>query len=209
MIIAFLKGRKTQTRRVITGKKHASIFSCEWDDDYVLAEGNKSWRDAEIKYQVDDRLWVREDWHLKKGYDNDAQASPTHQPIHYEADGPAPERTRRLRSAFFMPRKVSRITLIVTDVRVQRLQDISNSDAEAEGIYAKSMIGDDVTHDVWTWPSGSWRYSTPRDAYRNFWNLWAVNEKEHLWADNPFVAAITFTVHKCNIDQLKSVITRK
>ena len=87
-----------------------------------------------------------------------------------------------------MPRWASRLTLIVTDVRVQRLQDITAADAIAEGchVYASSATIDCDTPD-------------PRQEYRRIWN--SIHGPE-AWAANPWVAALTFETHRQNIDQI-------
>jgi hypothetical protein len=88
-----------------------------------------------------------------------------------------------------MPRWASRLTLIVTDVRVQRLQDISEEDARAEGIF------------------------TPEIGYVNLGKkapviqyamLWNELHGPDAWDANPWVSAITFTVHHGNIDQMRA-----
>jgi hypothetical protein len=124
-------------------------------------------------------------------------------PHKYEGD----DRTR-WKSSIFMPRWASRLTLIVTGVKVERLQDISEEDAKAEGIFARSDIGDDQAHDVWTWERDGWRYSdgwrypTPRKAFSD---LWDSIHGEKAWEANPFVAAISFRVIKSNIDSVKEL----
>jgi hypothetical protein len=85
-------------------------------------------------------------------------------------------------------------TPTVTDVRVQRLQDISAADAIAEGchVYASSATIDCDTPD-------------PRQEYRRLWN---DLHGPDAWAANPWVAALTFTVHRQNIDQLNKGATK-
>jgi hypothetical protein len=81
-----------------------------------------------------DRLWVREAWRSGKIADRFPPRELTPHVVWYEADGTAPEATSgKLRPGMFMPRWASRITLEVTGVRVERLQDISEADAKAEG----------------------------------------------------------------------------
>ena len=87
-----------------------------------------------------------------------------------------------------MPRWASRITLTVTDVRVQRVQDISEQDVLAEGVDWK---------DAW---EDAFVVSNIKDAYRDLWN--SINGKKHPWESNPWVAAYTFTVRLGNIDQV-------
>jgi hypothetical protein len=85
-----------------------------------------------------------------------------------------------------MPRWASRLTLTVTDVRVQRLQDISEEDAIAEG-----------ASPVLVPPDGG---SAPHvEGFRALWN---DLHGPDAWDANPWVSAITFTVHHGNIDQM-------
>jgi hypothetical protein len=88
--------------------------------------------------------------------------------------------------AIHMPRWASRLTLIVTDVRVQRLQEISEADAEAEG-----------AEPILVPPDGG---SCPH--IEGFSALWDTINGPGAWDANPWVAAYTFTVHRCNIDAL-------
>ncbi|RFC65033.1 hypothetical protein DYI37_03980 [Fulvimarina endophytica] len=90
----------------------------------------------------------------------------------------------------FMPRWVSRLTLVVTEVRVEHLQDISEDDARAEGMAV-------------TW-SGNMAEGPSKFADENFAELWdSLNAKRgYGWDTNPWVVAITFTVHQSNIDAM-------
>jgi hypothetical protein len=85
-----------------------------------------------------------------------------------------------------MPRWASRITLEITDVRVERVQNISEEDAEAEGLHR-----DPNNPSLWTWgdyPSGS---NNPCYAYELLWD--SINEKRgYGWDTNPWVWVITF-----------------
>lgn len=84
-----------------------------------------------------------------------------------------------------MPRKYSRITLDVTEVRVERLQSISRGDAMEEGCLFPNMA----------------KGPNPVDWYADLWN--AING-EGAWEKNPFVTAYTFRVHLCNIDRMEA-----
>jgi hypothetical protein len=97
-----------------------------------------------------------------------------------------------------MPRWASRLTLTVTDVRVQRLHDISEADAEAEGIERlKSGRGFyDPTASKAAVRFGEWT-STARQGFSR---LWESIHGPSAWDANPWVVALTFTVEKRNID---------
>ena len=93
----------------------------------------------------------------------------------------------------FMPRWASRLTLIVTDVRVQRLQDISEADARDEGVECDS---------------DGWRdYMMPTtqccgSARNSFATLWdSLNAERAPWSSNPWVVAVTFRPVLGNIDR--------
>ena len=91
-----------------------------------------------------------------------------------------------------MPRWASRLTLTVTEVRVQRLQDISEADAVAEGIIN--------THEGWATDAHGRHWGpTARDAYRILWN---DLHGPDAWDANPWVVAVTFTVQRGNIDEV-------
>lgn len=97
-----------------------------------------------------------------------------------------------------MPRWASRLTLSVTDVRVQRLQDISEADAIAEGIYeVRSRSGDGMRH-FGTEPNDS-VWPTATRAYRALWDSLHA-EPGTRWEDNPWIVAVSFDVRQGNID---------
>jgi hypothetical protein len=106
-----------------------------------------------------------------------------------------------------MPRWASRLTLTVTDVRVERLQDCSEADAEAEGVERVDYQGAQAWKSYETYPDGS-RHphsSVPnrlaRISYRELWN--SINGAG-AWEQNPWVVALTFTVEQRNIDAGKA-----
>lgn len=157
-------------------------------------------------HQAGDRLWVRESWRSHAHYDDLAPSEMGgEEPIRYEADGahqtrgyPAISKLGRYRAARHMPRWASRLTLIVTEVRVQRLQDIGEEDARAEGIAplpaGRYYCGEDEEGPV-----------TSKSAITAYAWLWNRINGEDAWAANPWVAAYTFTVHPQNIDALPAI----
>jgi len=104
----------------------------------------------------------------------------------------------RWRTSIFMPRYASRLTLTVTDVRVQRLQDISAPDAVAEGIAWRSALVDGDMPGACYGQEGEFEY--PEAAYAALWD--AINGPG-AWDANPFVVALTFSVEHRNIDANK------
>jgi hypothetical protein len=190
MVRALLAGTKTQTRRLVK-PQHAAPFV----DLQVCPYGVPG-----------DRLWVRETW------SKSALGVYPCPPCWYRADfgtfndpGNAydmhdqgcggnsadcfpcvaqREGKFKWRPSIYMPRQLSRITLEVTEVRVQRLQEISEEDAKAEGVHhsaaatAKQSTID--THGM-----------TPcRAAFAALWEQ--INGKKAPWSSNPFCWAISF-----------------
>ncbi len=143
MVRAILAGSKTQTRRALRVQVPGKS-ACPYG-------------------MAGDRLWVRETF----GHDGE----PTSRQVAYRADGEVPN--IRWIPSIFMPRDLSRISLEVTEVRVERVTDISEADAIAEGIPA-----------FITSPS-----TIPRQQYSTLWN--SINGKGS-WDKNPWVWAVTF-----------------
>jgi hypothetical protein len=83
-------------------------------------------------------------------------------------------------SSMYMPRWASRLTLEITDVRVERVQDITEADATAEGFSGNDNVGTGIG------------YSSNREAFAHKWD--AINGKTAPWESNPWVWAITFRV---------------
>lgn len=150
MVKAILEGCKTQTRRVM--KPQPPVTHRPWnnhgDDDLVFftdhpTQGEKGnvlhWR---CPYGAPgDRLWVRETWCVaaRYGYDAPNDSRPgigddysVPEPVWYRATDNVDTEEYGWSSPIYMPRWASRITLEVTDVRVERLFDISEEDARAE-----------------------------------------------------------------------------
>jgi len=88
-----------------------------------------------------------------------------------------------------MPRWASRLTLEITDVRVQRLQDISDGDARAEGVRPLPLQEGDDPSAWWEVEPGQHQARTPVDSYRKLWN--AINGRGS-WDANPWVWAVSF-----------------
>ena len=191
MVRALLDGRKTQTRRVL--KKPAAIDALAvFGPAFMTLPGNVDL----IGYAPGDRLWVREavcwvsgwGWRYRADNDDLAEKRETGE-------------VSRWRPSIHMPRWASRLTLTVTDVRVQRLQDISEADAVAEGI--QRLIGSKgpnyFTREISGKWSGSFNAPTAAEVYSDLWNSL---HGPGAWDANPWVVALTFTVQRGNIDQM-------
>lgn len=215
MIRALIDGRKTQTRRVIVPP---APFDIGDDITVQLATG-----EIRPRWAAGDRLWVKESWRTSVGIDRvrpskmEIPGGGYGWPLWYEADdgavtwrgstegGPGFVTPGKLRPSIFLPRWGSRLTLTITDVRTERLHDISEEDARAEGaklhVPCKSSVaGTTIASDSWHFDHDLngrlYEGRTARDAFEVLWgkiNGWKS------WDANPFVAAITFEVARSNI----------
>ena len=168
MVRAILEGRKTQTRRMV---KLPSSFKP--DPAHRGQDGPAILATVPWYAQPGDRLWVRETYAKARGG------------FIYRADG-THTLARPWTPAIHMPRRACRIVLEVTGVRVERLQDISEDDARAEGCEA---IG-----------SGGYGPITFVNGYRALWD--SLNAARGSgWAANPWVWVIEFK----RVDTLKAV----
>ncbi|MDI3229257.1 hypothetical protein [Serratia marcescens] len=219
MVRAILDGRKTQTRRVIANvspdnciplqkptKTKDGIYTHVMD-----APGNGLCPFG----QIGDRLWVREtfailgnedgcpiDWdgNLIKGDEKHAariyKASCWQEPGNYGLWS-IPDRDTQYEGAWrpsiHMPRWASRITLEITAVRVERLNDISEEDAKAEGVRAlENNFGNGPAYCDYLLPNlddfAEW-YNRARDSFKS---LWKSIYGEESWRANPWVWVIEF-----------------
>lgn len=131
---AILEGRKTQTRRVIKPQPLTYLPEYNQVDMFMFAYPTKYGSDtpvlARCPYgQVGDRLWVRESFLYCNGF-------------RYKATDNDP--VMKYKPAIFMPRWASRITLEITRLRVERINDISYNDARTEGFLSPAMF-----HEKW------------------------------------------------------------
>lgn len=186
MIQALLEGRKTQTRRLAWRETwHVPVGAVSDRSRGASIERRASlWQ----RVQPGDRLWVRE-----------AYATTGGGPIRYYATDDVHD-LRKRRSPIYMPRWASRITLIVTEVRLMHLQDINLDDALAEGAPVDPTYRD-TTADGSGPPmvkiaTASWH--TPRAWFHT---LWTKLHGPDAWDNNPEVIALTFTVEQRNIDR--------
>ncbi|TMJ17844.1 MAG: hypothetical protein E6G94_01230 [Alphaproteobacteria bacterium] len=194
MVRAILEGRKTQTRRIIKpqpyedakwgtvweprGKKpHSPSYSSRnvsWSPiteafwDYYRNRGGTPYGVA------GDRLWVRETWFDVRRWERETGLrSGVKENAQYRADFDLPVESRvKWKPSIHMPRWASRITLEITKVRVERLQDISESDARAEGVHGQDL------------PMNGARF--------NYSLLWDSLYGKGAWEQNPWIWAVAF-----------------
>lgn len=157
MVRAILEGRKTQTRRVVKDDTMLAWLNC----DNVVKPINDHVAHLGCPYgQPGDRLWVRETF------------CPDYDPPIYKAD--EDQAKIAWKPSIHMPRWASRITLEITAVRVERLQDISDADALAEGcepFRENDMNAIDAYADLWADING------PENWEANPW-VWVIEFKK-------------------------------
>ncbi len=208
MIRALIEGRKSQTRRLA------------WKPLRLVGDGGfgrvgpmqkpSPWQ----RVQPGDRLWVRENWRAAARCDDERPLSIG--AVEYDAsERQFPEMPAgKLRPSIHMPRWASRLTLTVTAVKVERLQNISEADAIAEGVEPPETerechdwsicqkCGGTGTHGALGEHMGVIEVDCSEcdTACRRFRNLWNGLHGPEAWDANPEVVAISFTVERRNID---------
>lgn len=218
MVRALLAGRKTQTRRILRAEvpaappmdaisangtaRHPAPYLDAYCGQPMTRANPRGMSDRwcwwtrddrpgptfRVPHVPGDRLWVRENhaivpWTAYRASDGVQQTRSPEDSDDAAIYAAGWERSKpRWRPSIHMPRWASRLTLVVTKVRVERLQDISEDDAADEGVILTDL----------NWPT----YRT------NFAELWRSIHGPDAWAANPWVAAISFSVHRANIDAL-------
>jgi len=169
-----------------SGFRHLHGDGWFWEADafeWQVPAARTGWM-AHIGYALGDRLWVKETWsHSGDGVFEISQARMLGRGgVIYRADNDPRHPNAKYWPSIFMPREFSRLTLTVTDVRVQRLQEISGEDAVAEGV--RSRLPDNGI------------------AQQDFADLWSIinTAPGKRWYDNPWIVAISFDVARRNID---------
>lgn len=208
-IVAATSGYKTMCRRVVktpkaykdfyttgpgkwtkskTGSFHEIAYDATVEENlaYFLVAGDHGW-DGPIKSpygQVRDKLWVKETF----------AANTDDNGWVYKADNLEWDSFSNIswKSPILMPKSASRILLEITELRVERLQEISERDAIAEGIW---YLGNDGDGDIYlrSKPSAinQTSYYTAKEAFQS---LWTLSHKKYSWSFNPFVWVIDFKV---------------
>ena len=220
MVQALLAGRKTQTRRVVKAKSHVEGVTNKQSvivaKKFQQASKDGRWYgydDFDITCYADcpygqpgDLLWVRESFtECGDNFVAYRADNKIYQPINGAllAVNKKITYTPKWSPSIHMPRRASRLTLLVKDIRIERVQDISAEDAVAEGL--KVFNEDDAnlyysgTAPTDKWPEG-WPLN-PIEAYKDLWN--SINEQRgYGWDLNPWVWVVELEVIPHNIDQV-------
>lgn len=234
MVQAILAGQKTQTRRIVKPQPEVMYDYPSQPEliEFLHPKTSGTYSRESFaktcKYGMkEDRLWVREKWRLGEAY-VDTRLKEWNYPkdlaehVHFAADDAAIGILMygQYRPSIHMPRWASRITLEVTGVRVERLQDISGKDCAAEGCKPDWDRFNDVTECVEGWEEPEdyieecenecdwvnygrrlvesnehkeWRSDRENYALRlAYQTLWESINGEGSWAANPWVWVIEF-----------------
>ncbi len=209
MVRALLAGTKTQTRRVIPGRFFARyerwVKECgtERRNRPKVADTFQDFGEFNSSHPVGSRIWCKETfWRWGKwvgGTFKQDLILPRCIIFDEEWESVADERRAgaalrsdlgwHKRPSIYMPRKASRITLEVTAVRVERLQDISEADAKAEGADPFVDGHGTLSRAEIDADPGFANFANYRDGYRI---LWDSIHGDASWPANPFVWVFTF-----------------
>ncbi|QUN29515.1 hypothetical protein KB879_06085 [Cupriavidus sp. KK10] len=213
MVRAILAGQKTQTRRAVK-LPHSNPLGAWEPTTFGGPNGGRTadgrtiplqggiWHTrtgdspASPYGQPGDRLWVRETWqhsnHPLGPYDSDCLAfyradyldDPLGPDLEHSADGIR----RQWRPSIHMPRSACRLVLEITGVRVERLHDISEADAKAEGITPREV------RQMWLFGASAEECAATyrRAAVEPFHELWEQINGADAWNANPWVWVVEF-----------------
>lgn len=187
MVRAILAGSKTQTRRVVKPQPIRGAETYRPGDALMGPQGEP----IACPYgQVGDRLWVRETFALPEA-GKSAIKRLGKIAIAYRADegvkhGKLGQYAGKWRPSIYMPRRASRLTLEITEIRVERLQEISDGDCYDEGAQEWAAAHPPRA------PNGTVdKFNNIKLAYRALWD--SLNAKRGFgWDKNPFVWVVTF-----------------
>lgn len=201
MVRAVLNGSKTQTRRIIEWRRTRYTEIAERDDGSKwpwsedCENGGDIWHPCPFG-QPGDHLWVRETFMDLKGTGIESTTGQF-EGFAYRADTPPGSYGDMARKDYglkwtpslHMPRKASRITLEINDVRIERLQDISQADAVAEGIKSGRCGNETSWRDAFYVPGDNQPYFNAETAYGDLWSsIYGADS----WQANPWVWVIEF-----------------
>lgn len=193
-VLGILEGRKTQTRRILSPQPYRFDGQRPIGSRVDKRSGLAFVREAKPRGRKGDRIWVREVYqhpecplHLS-GQPGMPCRCQRQDLVNYRAT--SPNSTGGWSTPMFMPRWASRIDLEIVDVRCERLHDITEEDAKAEGV---NPVRFDPEGDCWTATEAA-QFTPHRVAYEYAWNElhgWNINGAP-AWTANLFVWRYVF-----------------
>lgn len=199
MVQAILKGRKTQTRRIIKdihpdsqniilqGFEKIDKITFLEPDQFDKPENEKLASQVSCPYgKTGNLLWVRETWQHTKCLNINFEDE--NYGYVYKADGQPWEDYERWtwKPSIYMPKIAARIWIKLTNVRVEQLHQITEEDAKAEGVPKERILG------------ASDSPSNPLTYKYGFFNIWNNIHGYASWLENPWVWVIEFEVISTN-----------
>jgi len=200
MVQAIIEGRKTMTRRVIKpqpilgenrvwqgkGKSCSFGFTTESATEMYKLNGSCPYG------QIGDVLWVRETF-LKHPIPNEGYKFKANYSIEQLNTSIFKNKILKWKPSLFMPKAACRIFLKITEIRVERLQDITNEDSLKEGIEigetVKSPLSDNNLQTYKNYLSDEFKWYAPKLSFNTLWQ--SINGKDS-WEANPWVWVICF-----------------
>lgn len=181
MVQAIIEGRKTQTRRIVNRTALKWIDEAGFTPEFVALPENHLCRYG----YPGDKLWVRETWN---SYNKNFYGLPDEEVYLYKANGT--DRTCTWKPSIFMPKAACRIFLQIENIRIERLQDISEENAKAEGIeLVEKEHGIFPYYKDYSEHPNDFVFESPKDSYKSLWEkINGINS----WNQNPFVWVIEF-----------------
>lgn len=210
MVQANLEDRKGMTRRSM--KNQFTLEDDEYWKLYVDAKGAlhaiAHWKSNDLPVfpakslkcpygKPGDMLWVRESWQWIEGFGGSGIYV-------FKTDNNT--NVERWRPSIHMPKEAARIWLEVTNVRIERLQDISEEDAIAEGVKKRPGSDSSTRFDYRHYP---YEHSYNVDAKVSFRTLWQSINGDDSWVANPWVWVISYKIlsktGKPDLQKIKSI----
>jgi hypothetical protein len=186
MVKAILEGRKTQTRRFVKG---------------TVPLGNPDMTLKYCPYRVGDILYVRETWkprYIKGGLRVFRVQYPKVHPWFYLVDGPGEEGYGRWKPSIHMPKEAARLFLKIIDIRWEYLNEISEEDAQAEGVERHQSEDGMIVFRDYGIPKNkhNWFDDGYEDATESFKTLINSIYEPDTWIDNPLLWVYEFEIMK-------------
>ena len=191
MIEAIVERRKTVTRRVIKPQPQwqEPNHELEWRG-YV---GDPDCLIPYARYGVGETVYIKEAWAVDKRYDNLPPSKIPRTPIYFKDHEIAEDiepTLGRWRSPLHLPSWYARYFITITDVRAERLQEITEEDCLKEGIERHTDRGNNI---FWYEVVGSYHGDTQEvSGIKSFAKLWDSINKDYPWESNPFIFRYEF-----------------
>lgn len=187
MVQAILRDEKTQTRRIIKPQPEIRIFPCGTRKKYWTSDNPKLLHAKYIHQnygEIGDVIWVRETFAKR-------EFPAIGNPYIYKAEQEDGHYFGPWKPSIFMPKEACRIKLKIIDIRVERIQDISEGDAKSEGVSLHERGKHWLNYIDQSYKMTQFIYNlySAKESYKSLWTL--INGRDS-WNNNPWVWVIEF-----------------